>query len=79
MSLGFNERTPHVERAENSSNPAVEEGEEEKGVGNLGTSEQKRTAKIHDFCFGIPFGESFYLLPHLSFLARDVRIESQID
>lgn len=64
LSFSFNERKPHVERAENSSYPTLEKGEEEEnGVENLGTTEQKRAAKIHDFCFGIPFGESFSQLP----------------
>ncbi|PON38931.1 TMEM14 family [Trema orientale] len=57
LSSGSIQRKPHVEKAEKSSYPALEEVEEEEnGVGNLGNSEQKRSAKIHDFCFGIPFG-----------------------
>ncbi|XP_062117868.1 protein FATTY ACID EXPORT 1, chloroplastic [Humulus lupulus] len=50
-----NERKPHVERAQNSSYPAVEEEVVEE-VDNLETTEPTRAAKIHDFCFGIPFG-----------------------
>ncbi|XP_024025424.1 protein FATTY ACID EXPORT 1, chloroplastic [Morus notabilis] len=45
-----NPQKTHVGRLENSY-----PSEEREDV-NLGTVEQKRTAKIHDFCFGIPFG-----------------------
>lgn len=27
-------------------------------------SEEQRSAKIHDFCFGIPYGELLFLLVH---------------
>ncbi|KAL5546414.1 hypothetical protein UlMin_006101 [Ulmus minor] len=53
-------RKSHLVRASNSYSSV----EEEDVAGNSGTSEfqenvvveQKRAAKIHDFCFGIPFG-----------------------
>lgn len=50
LSYASNSQKAHVERAENSS-----PSEEHEDV-NSGTVEQKRAAKIHDFCFGIPFG-----------------------
>ncbi|KAF4356329.1 hypothetical protein G4B88_001204 [Cannabis sativa] len=53
LSYVSNERKPHVERAEKSSYTDVEEDQE---VENLKTTEPTKAAKIHDFCFGIPFG-----------------------
>lgn len=48
----------HVERAANLySDAAGNSGTTSEPQLELGVAEQKRAAKIHDFCFGIPFGE----------------------
>lgn len=54
--------------------PGVEEhanGNEKVGVNpspNPDVDGKKNTAKIHDFCFGIPFGESVWTFQILEFL-----------
>lgn len=48
----------------NSSTVEVVNGEEINEPEEHVVSEQKRSAKIHDFCFGLPYGE-FFLLLHL--------------
>ncbi|XP_015898090.3 protein FATTY ACID EXPORT 1, chloroplastic [Ziziphus jujuba] len=51
-------KPPHVERAANlhSDAAAGNSGTASEPQLELGVAEQKRAAKIHDFCFGIPFG-----------------------
>lgn len=44
---------PDVEKSPDVGNLENEKLQEPGGVGAV----PKRTAKIHDFCFGIPFGE----------------------
>lgn len=49
---------PHIERAENSyPDVAGNSRTESEPLLEKDVGEQKRAAKIHDFCFGIPFGE----------------------
>ena len=49
---------PHIESAANSyPDVAGISGTENEPLVEKDVAEQKRAAKIHDFCFGIPFGE----------------------
>ncbi|KAF3442003.1 hypothetical protein FNV43_RR15919 [Rhamnella rubrinervis] len=48
---------PHIESAANSyPDVAGNSGTENEPLLEKGVAEHKRAAKIHDFCFGIPFG-----------------------
>ena len=67
LSCVSNMREIRVHGTENSY-ASVEKGEEneDSAADSVAAAEPKRSAKIHDFCFGIPFGEFVYIRFHFS-------------
>jgi hypothetical protein len=60
LSYAAVESKPNVEEKQQSYSTIEENGTEKLGLGEAvqeGVDQQKKTAKIHDFCFGIPFGK----------------------
>lgn len=68
-----NESKPYVEGTAKSY-PTIEEEHSSGEMGKTepvpedGVAQPKKAAKIHDFCFGIPYGECFVLLEFLIIL-----------
>lgn len=60
LSYAADESKLNVEEKQESYSTVEDNGTEKVGLGESGqegVDQQKGTAKIHDFCFGIPFGK----------------------